>query len=309
VVFQPGDAEKVNAASLTVANHPDCSTNLIGSFYWEIGDRNGPRAGASVGAGAPGARTVMSIASASKWVYSAYVVQKVGLRPQDVPYLNFTSGYSEFNLPLCQVTDTVASCLVGNDRLNPATVGKFYYDSGHMQKHAVALMGLGPLNNAALTVEVGTTLGVPTGSSELGYSQPQLAGGLVANAEAYRAFLQRMLNGDLALSAALGANKVCTNSRTCATALAAPVPNTESWNYSLGHWVEDDPVVGDHAFSSAGALGFYPWIDKTKTLYGILARRSDDLNGAGYASARCGRLIRQAWVTGVPVLSGPPTPA
>ena len=93
------------------------------------------------------------------------------------------------------------------------------------------------------------------------------------------------------------------------TAIATPI-DAESWNYSLGHWVEDDPVVGDHAFSSAGALGFYPWIDRTKTLYGILSRRSDGLEGnAGYNSARCGRLIRQAWVTGVAVTSGAPTPS
>jgi hypothetical protein len=61
--------------------------------------------------------------------------------------------------------------------------------------------------------------------------------------------------------------------------------------------------VGDGAFSSPGALGFYPWIDASKRWYGILARRAPGPEGnQGYLSARCGRQIRKAWITGVPVL-------
>jgi CubicO group peptidase (beta-lactamase class C family) len=250
----------------------------------------------------------MSIASASKWLYAAYVIQKVGVRAQDIPFLNFTSGYSLFLLPLCRVTDTVESCLLaGNDRQNPNTIGKFFYDSGHMQQHAVSAMGLGPLRNGPL----GDALRATLGDFGMLYTQPQLAGGVVATAAGYAQFLRRVLRGELAIANALGAHKVCTNPRTCATAVAAPIPDSESWNYSLGHWVEDDPLVGDHAFSSAGALGFYPWINSAKTLYGVLARRADDVAGegnAGYNSAACGRLIRQAWVSGIAVTRPTPTP-
>ncbi len=56
-------------------------------------------------------------------------------------------------------------------------------------------------------------------------------------------------------------------------------------------------MVGDGAFSSAGAFGFYPWIDSGKTYYGVVARQVFAQN-AGYDSARCGRLIRKAWITG-----------
>lgn len=305
----PTDATRASAVAQTASAHPDCNPAQLGPYYWEIGDRDGPKAGASVGADAPGPQTVMSIASASKWVYAAYVVEKVGVRAADLPYLNFTSGYSLFRLPLCRVFDTVGSCLTGNDALNPDTVGRYFYDSGHMQQHAGTVMGLGPLGNAALTEEIGGVLRGPGETFGLAYTQPQLAGGLAGSASSYAQFLRRILRGELAIGAALGTNKVCTNPTTCDTAVAAPVPRTESWNYSLGHWVEDDPAVGDHAFSSAGALGFYPWIDRTKTLYGILARRTDDLGVGGFPSARCGRLLRQAWVTARPVPSGPPTPA
>jgi hypothetical protein len=101
------------------------------------------------------------------------------------------------------------------------------------------------------------------------------------------------------MGALLGSHPVCTNPLTCGLNVAAysPVPSTETWHYSLGHWVEDDPIVGDGAFSSAGSFGFYPWIDATKTNYGIVARSAQQ--GQGYASAQCGRLIRKAWTTGV----------
>jgi len=106
----------------------------------------------------------------------------------------------------------------------------------------------------------------------------------------------------LKLGAQLAAASVCTNPATCPTAVYSPIPGSsganESWHYGLAHWIEDDAVVGDGAFSSAGAFGFYPWIDATRTIYGVLARRGTAGN-AGYNSAQCGRLIRKAWVTGV----------
>ena len=67
-----------------------------------------------------------------------------------------------------------------------------------------------------------------------------------------------------------------------------------SWHYSLGHWVEDDPAVGDGAFSSPGAFWFYPWIDQSKTYYGIVARK--DHAGSAVDSVNCGREIRKAWM-------------
>ena len=106
-----------------------------------------------------------------------------------------------------------------------------------------------------------------------------------------------MLNGQLQIASLLGSNATCTNPATCPTALNTPIRNDASWHYSIGHWVEDDPVSGDGAFSSAGAFGFYPWINADKNLYGVLARL--DAAGGGNSSALCGAAIRKAWVTGV----------
>ena len=57
----------------------------------------------------------------------------------------------------------------------------------------------------------------------------------------------------------------------------------------------EDTTVSDGAFSSAGAFGFYPWIDATKTLYGIIARVA--VAGSGAESVACGRALRQTWMT------------
>ena len=127
------------------------------------------------------------------------------------------------------------------------------------------------------------------------------------SAAEYGRLLQKIVAGRLKISGLLGTHAVCTNPETCSTALYTPIPLNESWHYSLGHWVEDDPVVGDGAFSSAGAFGFYPWVQDKKRWWGVIARESmdnlDDLDHShhpGVKSAYCGRQIRAAWVSGQP---------
>ena len=108
----------------------------------------------------------------------------------------------------------------------------------------------------------------------------------------------------LRLGALLGSNPVCTFPSTTCNA-AKPAAVSEAWHYSLGHWIEDDVATTpslNFAFSSPGSFGFYPWIDIDRTLYGIVARQSEAFTGVdeGYASAKCGRVLRLAWKTGVP---------
>ncbi|WP_449370215.1 hypothetical protein [Thiomonas sp.] len=300
----PETQQRAAAAATTAQHNPDCTA--VQPFYWEIGDANQRLASGSVNAagdtGAPvyTASTLMNIASASKWIYAAYVVQRQGgvLSDSDVSFLHLTSGYTNFSI--CLPWQTVAGCVdyLGNGVYDPSTAGAFYYGGGHMQKHA-EIVGLGPLDNAGLAAEIQSRIGRDIA---IAYSQPQLAAGVVTTADAYGLLLRKMLGGTLLLGRMLGADAVCTNPATCppGAALATPIPTAESWHYSLGHWVEDDPAVGDGAFNSAGAFGFYPWIDATRTWYGIVARRTAGGDNAGYASARCGRLIRKAWVSGMP---------
>lgn len=161
-----------------------------------------------------------------------------------------------------------------------------------MQNHA-AQNGLGAMNNAALAAEIGAQIGPEI---TISYNQPQLAGGADMSASEYAKMLRKILGGQLEMKNALGTHPVCVDPASCPDAISAPSPQGEKWHDSVGHWVEDDPTVGDGAFSSPGAFGFYPWVDKTKTLYGIVARVSP--TGA-ITSVKCGRLIRKAFVTGV----------
>ncbi len=294
----PTTAIRIAAATTTAQS----ASNLcapIRPFYWELGDKSAAQTSGFVASSTDptvySASTVMSIASASKWIYSTYFVQKQAgvLSPSDIKFLTFNSGYTSFLA--CSQNQTVQTCVnAGNNGVyNPANDGKFSYGGGHMEKHA-SLNGLGPLTNAPLAAEIKTQIGTDVA---IAYSQPQLAGGIATSADSYARFLRKILDGTLKMHDALGTNAVCTNPLTCSTAANTPVPSTESWHYSIGHWVEDDPIVGDGAFSSAGAFGFYPWIDSTKTYYGIIARSGG--TGEGFDSAACGRLIRKAWVTGI----------
>jgi hypothetical protein len=326
-VAPPPDAAA--AASSTAQKNPMCIA--IQPFYWEIGDKNGMIVGGSVGSSAPTRDTPMAIASASKWLYAAYAVQKVGvarLDPvQDAPFLNFTSGYTwatSGGHGFCQRDGTVQECVAfNNSAQDPDTKGKFNYDSGHMEVHAAsARIGLGSDDNLSLAAAV---LGTVTGGSDPTantYTEPLLAAGVGSSAAAYSRFLVGVLSGDLAMhdvlvndGQALGiaAYKVATTGAGTVSPLDGAkngVGQSESWNYSLGHWVEDDPVYGDHALSSAGAFGFYPWIDKTITYYGVVARKAPPSieQYEGFQSAQCGRLIRQAWRTGEAVTATTPTP-
>lgn len=302
---------RLAAATQTAVTNPACSlTALPEGFYWEIGDKDGLRASGSVtGTNTPSPTQVIAIASSSKWLYSTYVLQKVGsLRPSDVPFLHFTSGSvyprtAGTREVVCGAMETVGECAAGVVEL-PAAVGKFFYSAGHFQKHAATVMGLSAMDAPALTSEVSSTLGL----SDVRYLQTNLAGGANVSASSYAAFLRKLLSGQYVMSAQLGVEKVCASAACVAGAVQSPAPPDEGWAYSLGHWVEDDATVGDHAFSSAGALGFYPWIDRTKTWYGVIARRAQPGGDQGVASVKCGRLIRQAWVTGIATTSPVPTP-
>ncbi len=281
------------AARATAETNEKCKA--VQPFYWSVGDAHGVLGDGSVGARAPTASTEMPIASASKLVYAAFIAQQRQgrLTDEDVRFLTFTSGYTNFRN--CRRGQTIAACeaMRSNGEHDAANDGRFFYNGGHMEHHAV-LDGLGALDNAGLARTINETLG-----TSFRYVQPQLAGGISTSAADYGEFLRRIVDDQLQMKSLLGTHAVCTNPKTCATAAASPF-DVADVHYSIGHWVEDDPGRGDGAFSSAGAFGFYPWISQDKATWGVLARFSFSLNGAkaGAASLMCGRQIRAAWMSG-----------
>ena len=288
----PTGEQRAAAARSTAERNASCKA--VQPFYWSIGDAHGVLADASVGRRAPTATTQMPIASASKLVYAAFIAQQRHgeLTDEDVRFLTFTSGYTHFRS--CRRGQTIAACdaMRGNGEHDPADDGRFFYDGGHMEQHAVR-DGLGALDDAGLARTINEALG-----TSFRYLQPQLAGGISTSAADYGEFLRRIVDGQLQMKSLLGTHEVCTNPRTCATAAESPFTQADV-HYSIGHWVEDDPH-GDGAFSSAGAFGFYPWIARDKTTWGVVARFQLTLDGAkaGAASMLCGREIRGAWMDG-----------
>ncbi len=327
--------QRVDAATSTASNNAACTS--ITPFYWEIGDASGALASGTGGdnsTAAPNSATVMEIASASKWIFGAYALEQNSYANikntthkngnSDITFLNFTSGYDNMGPASCTLQNTVGSCFSAlstagnggnNDDYHAADVGKFYYSSGHLQGYAVYVAGLGSYYDStsggspALATEIRSKIGQEIA---LSYSNPALAGGISMDAADYAVFLRKIMTGGLQMSQYLSADPVCawTGFSDC-DALYSPINGTgnaisnEKWHYSLAHWIEDDPTAGDGAFSSPGAFGFYPWIDSSKTYYGILARHDlniapSDPKQAPYAtSVNCGRLIRKAWLQGV----------
>ena len=283
----------------------NCNCKRIQPFYLEIGDKNGKIISASV----PNVSiyrgwTPMLIASASKWIWAAYALEKKGAAPgsDEDHYLKMLSGYTNMNDIFCTAADTVNDCFIkantngNNNDLSTENEDKFYYNSGNFQAYAVDKLNLGGKIGTELAAEVMSYLGTDL---NLTYSMPVPAGGILMTPASYRLFLMKILKGQLQISQYLGYNAVCTQKADCPSDVAyTPVPDSESWHYSYGHWVEDDPNNGDGSFSSPGLFGFYPWINQDKTLYGIVARW-DPLNGnASIESVYCGMLIRKAYIEG-----------
>jgi hypothetical protein len=289
------DASALSPAQQTAEQNPACQR--ISPFYFEIGNAGGAITSASIGGGAYTATTQMSIASGTKWLFGAYVaeVRSGVFSTADLRALRMQSGYVSMG-PFCgPLLTTVAACFAdaSNDTLTATSIDRFDYGSGHFQKWGVD-NGLGPMGTASLTAEFQNKLG-PGIPADFG--SPTLAGGAIMSASGYAGFLRKILRNELRIAALLGTDPVCTLPLVCPDADYSPV-SPLAWHYSIGHWVEDDFLTGDGSFSSPGALGFYPWIDSTKTYYGVVAHEKVGANIVS-DSIECGRAIRKAFVTGV----------
>jgi hypothetical protein len=284
------------AVETALAGAPECKG--LGSYYWEIGDANGRLASGSSG-GRIDARRSLPIASASKWVFGAYVAERTGGHPspEQLEALEMRSGRDRLKAFNCALSRTVDRCLAKgeNAAFDPAHEGFFSYNGGHDQWLA-AQLGLGGLDAKALTEDLHRVLG--DAASGIAYRHPEPAGGMEASPAAYAGFLRALIGGRLQLSALLASSPVCTLPAQCPKAVSSPSPL--AWHYSLNHWIEDAPGA-DGALSSPGLFGFYPWIEADHKTYGLLARESH-ASAAYLKSASCGAVMRRAWDTG----SAPP---
>lgn len=259
-------------------------------FYWEVGDATGPLGWGSVRTPTLDVNSTVSFASASKWMFGAYALEKLGsVTAAQRKLLNMSSGYMMMT-SRCLQTETVDQCAVRTNAntYNATWDGTFFYESGHFQHFADTDLGLGGKPNGGLSLEYQNVLGL----TDVHFSQPLLAGGMFGTPLLYRSLLLKLLNNQLVLSPLLGQDKIPASG---ALGVAhSPAPSNERWYYSYGHWVEFDGTC-----SSGGAWGFYPWISADKTLYGMVVHNDDpgtSQDDVDLVSVYTGRLIRNAWI-------------
>ncbi|HJW56980.1 MAG TPA: hypothetical protein VJ577_17065 [Burkholderiaceae bacterium] len=311
VPAEPSASAMANAAAAAkkaAATDPLCATSILGDFYWEIGNATSaaPLVSNTEGRGTVTATTSFNIASATKFVFGAYVLQKKGIEqvranPALHDGLRFVSGYSDMEDTACIGKATVGACNAsGNGSApNPNTVNRFFYNGGHDQKLAAVDLGMASFTSRQIDQEYQAVLGLSPGFS-MGTFNPLMAGGLIASAADYAQFLRRVMSQQLIIGAHLGEDAVCAQPASCPNqAIYSPVESLgEPWSYSYNHWVESEKGNGTvDAYSSAGAFGFYPWIAGDRKYYGILSRHDSQLDQQeGMASMRCGRQIRKAFL-------------
>ncbi|HEY4128964.1 MAG TPA: hypothetical protein VGN70_13025 [Gammaproteobacteria bacterium] len=266
------DQQRMQAAESTASKDALCTT--LTPFYWEIGDKDGALDSGSGGDGSsspPNSETPMAIASASKWVFAAYALERLDvsssnpLSSSQIQQLNFTSGYDNMDDTACFSTTTVAACFNAanpggglNSDQHAVDIGHFYYNGAHMQALAVNQLGLGPdfVNFVAGSPKLAAAIQSYVGQDlTIDYSNPSLAGGADTTAATYGSFLRKILNGDLRMRSYLSADKVCAhaNSTDCPTAIYSPINQSEP---GTSNDVSDEPGTIPLA---TGSRTIRPW--------------------------------------------------
>lgn len=308
--YPSGILQAIAAAKNAAATDPLCDPSVMGDFYWEIGVANSdrPLVSNSQGSGSVTASSYFNVASASKFIFGAYVLEKKGIDavrndPSLYAGMRFMSGYTGFDETACAGSGTVSNCFTagmnGNtSQPDPNTVGKFDYDGGHDQKLAAVDLGMGNFTAKQVAQEYQTVLGLPA-SVGMAPLDPVMAGGVMASATDYAQFLRKVMNGQLVISANLGKDSVCALWSACPGEVAySPIAALgEPWRYSYNHWVESQYGNGTvDAYSSPGKWGFYPWITPDLKYYGIVSRHDTQPDAYG-VSVKCGRQIRKAFLS------------
>lgn len=203
--------------------------------------------------------------------------------------LSFTSGLT--NDPPClengssTIQDCVSSIAQANDGNGNVPGQEFFYASAHLQ--VAGLMAVEARNVAgwqSLFSEFKSQTGLFAGSSydSPSSSNPVLAGGMHFTGTDYMAFLKQLKNGQLLNGASMAQ---LLSDRTAGIPLTySPIFSGigggaalgEDWHYGFGLWHECQSAtfncVPGTRISSPGALGTYPFWDRSKNYSGIVVR-------------------------------------
>jgi CubicO group peptidase (beta-lactamase class C family) len=272
------------------------------NFYLLIGNESG--VAYTFQKGSIAGSTSVQIASASKWPMSV-VIQRLleeGIldehtRPQDIiPWwtsdpsdsrsritvyhlLTFQSGFNDDvgclnNQQTISLEDCVKAIYDMGTQTEPGSA--FYYGGNHMQ-----VLGYMAENKTGIDWKTlfSTYLTEPLGMVARygGSTNPRMAGGIFSSANDYAKMVRALYLKTHLLPETI---ENMERDRTNVTIAYSPAPGYGwEWHYAFGHWVECNsstftPVCSTdeyHMRSSAGAFGFYPFIDRTHNYYGVLS--------------------------------------
>jgi len=197
--------------------------------------------------------------------------------------LSFTSGLT--TEPLCLNSgianfETCVNTIASNNASNGLTPGQqFYYAGTHMQVAglmAVKARGVATWQNLFSEFKTQTGLFATSTYDLPSIANPRLAGGMHWTAEEYMAFLKALKAGSLLNSTSM--NLLLSDQIASATIANSPAVTSlnEDWHYGLGLWHECQSVtyncMAGTRVSSPGSYGSYPFWERSKSYFGIVAR-------------------------------------
>ncbi len=273
-------------------------------------------------------RTVMPIASASKWLTSATLMtfvddDRIELDDRVARYLpGFTGPKGDITVrellshttglpyPSCEgdPSTSLAACVraIGRGGDPTSTPGSEFHYSG--VGFVVAGRLIEKLNRSSFEEAFETRLARPLGMAHTrfdGFTRPHNrnpapAASARSSVDDYARFLSMLAHdGTFAGRRILDASSVAEIERDQVAGLDTrddgAVEITGIPTYGLGVWRDvvgpDDEI---QVVSGSGALGFYPWIDRVHDTFGIVAV-DDERHGAEHAVPASQRIARLLW--------------
>jgi len=221
--------------------------------------------------------------------------------------LSFTSGLMDGPLCLDIGASNFETCVINIANANAGngiTPGEeFYYANAHLQVAGLmAIKARGVATWQDVFAEFKTQTGLfPTATYDLpSATNPRLAGGMHWRGEEYMAFLKALRDGALLNAASM--SDLLADHTASATIVYSPTVTGlgEDWHYGFGLWHECQSATynctAGSRVSSPGAYGAYPFWDRSKGYFGIVARQGAlGTYTNGVAIERAVRTTAEAW--------------
>ena len=227
--------------------------------------------------------------------------------------LSFTSGLTLVPPCLNDGSADFETCVVDIASVNEgngSTPGQqFFYSEAHLQVAGLmAVRARGAANWQALVADFKAQTGLFPSSTydSPSLSNPALAGGMHFTGEDYMGFLRALKNGSLLNAASMG--ELLADRTAAIPIVFSPIFSGigggaglgEDWHYGFGLWHECRSPTFNCApatrVSSPGALGTYPFWDRSKGYTGIVARAGAfGTLTKGIEIERLVRAVAEAW--------------